>query len=133
MNGIPLVVLPQRQRTARRAQLEGGRSRRQHRPQHSGGSDPRLCGLFRGGDRAAGVIRHTVHNRLLIGENDNQLTPRLLRLGDWLRRAGFDAAETTDIRREIWLKLWGNLTTNPISLLTEATVDRIVGDPWSRP
>ena len=76
-----------------------------------------------------GVIRHTVHNRLLIGENDNRLTPRLLRLGDWLRRAGFDAVETTDIRREIWLKLWGNLTTNPISLLTEATVDRIVGDP----
>jgi len=76
-----------------------------------------------------GVIRHVVHNRLLIGENDNRLTPRLLRLGDWLRRAGFDAVESTDIRREIWLKLWGNLSTNPISLLTEATVDRIIGDP----
>jgi len=76
-----------------------------------------------------GVIRHNLHNRLLIGENDNRLTPRLQRLGDWLRRAGFDAAETTEIRREIWLKLWGNLSTNPISLLTEATLDRIVGDP----
>jgi 2-dehydropantoate 2-reductase len=76
-----------------------------------------------------GVIRHTVHNHLVIGENDNGVTPRLQQLGDWLRLAGFDATETTDIRREIWLKLWGNLSTNPISLLTEATVDRIIGDP----
>jgi 2-dehydropantoate 2-reductase len=76
-----------------------------------------------------GVIRHNYGNRLLIGENDNRITPRLHHLGGWLRRAGFDAVETTDIRREIWLKLWGNLSTNPISLLTEATLDRIVGDP----
>jgi 2-dehydropantoate 2-reductase len=76
-----------------------------------------------------GVIRHSFGNRLLIGESDNRLTPRLERLGEWLRRAGFDGVETTDIRREIWLKLWGNLSTNPISLLTEATLDRIVGDP----
>ena len=76
-----------------------------------------------------GVIRHTHGKRLLIGENDNRATPRLQRLGDWLRRAGLDCAETTDIRREIWLKLWGNLSTNPISMLTEATLDRIVGDP----
>ncbi|MDQ7250973.1 2-dehydropantoate 2-reductase [Dongia sedimenti] len=76
-----------------------------------------------------GVIRHDFGNRLLIGENDNRVTPRLQRLGAWLRRAGFDGVETTDIRREIWLKLWGNLSTNPISLLTEATLDRIVGDP----
>src|SRR5689334_2010901 len=76
-----------------------------------------------------GVIRHDFGNRLLIGENDNRLTPRLQHLGAWLRRAGFDAVETTNIRRDIWLKLWGNLSTNPISLLTEATLDRIVGDP----
>jgi 2-dehydropantoate 2-reductase len=76
-----------------------------------------------------GVVRHNHGNRLLIGENDNRLTPRLYHLGGWLRRAGFDAVESTDIRREIWLKLWGNLSTNPISLLTEATLDRIVGDP----
>jgi 2-dehydropantoate 2-reductase len=76
-----------------------------------------------------GVIRHNYGNRLLIGESDSRLTPRLQRLGEWLRRAGFDGMETTDIRREIWLKLWGNLSTNPISMLTEATLDRIVGDP----
>ncbi len=76
-----------------------------------------------------GVIRHNLHNRLIIGENDNRLTPRLQRLGSWLRQAGFDTVETTEIRREIWLKLWGNLSTNPIGLLTEATLDRIVGDP----
>jgi 2-dehydropantoate 2-reductase len=76
-----------------------------------------------------GVIRHNYGNRLLIGETDGRLTLRLKRLGDWLRRAGFDCLETADIRREIWLKLWGNVSTNPISMLTEATLDRIVGDP----
>jgi len=76
-----------------------------------------------------GVIRHDYGNRLLIGENDNRLTPRVQRLGEWLRRAGFDGVESTEIRREIWLKLWGNLSTNPISMLTGATLDRIVGDP----
>jgi 2-dehydropantoate 2-reductase len=76
-----------------------------------------------------GVIRHNFGNRLLIGEHDDRRTPRLHRLGEWLRRAGIDCVETTEIRREIWLKLWGNLSTNPISLLTEATLDRIVGDP----
>jgi 2-dehydropantoate 2-reductase len=76
-----------------------------------------------------GVIRHHFSNRLLIGESDNRVTARLQRLGEWLRRAEFDTVETTDIRREIWLKLWGNMSTNPISLLTEATLDRIVGDP----
>ncbi len=76
-----------------------------------------------------GVIKHNYGNRLLIGETDNRLTPRLQQLGEWLRRAGFDGVETTEIRREIWLKLWGNLSTNPISMLTGATLDRIVRDP----
>jgi 2-dehydropantoate 2-reductase len=79
-----------------------------------------------------GVIRHSFGNRLIIGESDNRLTPRLHLLGDWFRRAGFDCVETTDIRREIWLKLWGNLSTNPISLLTETTLDRIIDDPLVR-
>jgi 2-dehydropantoate 2-reductase len=79
-----------------------------------------------------GVVRHNHGNRLLIGENDDRLTPRLYHLGGWLRRAGFDAVESTDIRREIWLKLWGNLCFNPISALTRATLDIVTTEPCLR-
>ena len=79
-----------------------------------------------------GVIRHSSGRQLLVGEPDNQLTPRLARLADWLRRAGFDCRESLDIQRDIWFKLWGNLSMNPISLLTAATSDRIIDDPLVR-
>jgi len=68
----------------------------------------------------------------VIGEPDNRLTPRLNRLGEWLPRAGFDCRESLDIQGDIWFKLWGNLSMNPISLLTTATSDRIIGDPLVR-
>ena len=45
----------------------------------------------------------------------------MAQLADWLRRAGFDCVESPNIRHDIWFKLWGNLSTNPISLLTAAT------------
>ena len=79
-----------------------------------------------------GVVRHQSGRRLIVGEPDNRLTPRLARLTDWLRRAGFDCLESPEIRREIWLKLWANLCMNPISLLTTATSDRIIDDPLLR-
>jgi 2-dehydropantoate 2-reductase len=79
-----------------------------------------------------GVIRHQSGHRLVVGEPDNRLTPRLADLADWLRRAGFDCRESPEIRREIWLKLWANLCMNPISLLTTATSDRIIEDPLLR-
>src|SRR5262249_22576718 len=75
---------------------------------------------------------HRSDRRLLIGEPDNQLTPRLNRLGEWPRRAGFDCRESLDIQGDIWFKLWGNLSMNPISLLTTATSDRIISDPLLR-
>ncbi|TPK81044.1 2-dehydropantoate 2-reductase [Mesorhizobium sp. B2-4-13] len=76
-----------------------------------------------------GIVRHQSGRQLFVGEPDNRLTPRLRRLADWLCAAGFDCRESLDIRREIWLKLWANLSMNPISLLTTATSDRIIGDP----
>ncbi len=79
-----------------------------------------------------GVIRHQSGRRLVVGEPDNQMTPRLAALADWLRRAGFDCRESPEIQREIWLKLWANLCMNPISLLTTATSDRIIDDPLLR-
>jgi 2-dehydropantoate 2-reductase len=79
-----------------------------------------------------GIIRHFSGRQLLVGEPDNQLTPRLVQLADWLRRAGFDCQESFEIQRDIWFKLWANLSLNPISLLTAATSDRIMDDPLAR-
>jgi 2-dehydropantoate 2-reductase len=81
---------------------------------------------------APGVVRHNAHRQLVIGEANGESTSRLARLAYWLRRAGFKCMESSNIRRDIWLKLYGNLTTNPISMLTAATLDRIVGDPLVR-
>ena len=78
---------------------------------------------------APGVIRHAAGRRLIVGEPDNRSSQRVARLAKWLRRAGFDCVESTDIRRDIWFKLWGNLSMNPISLLSAATLDRIIADP----
>jgi 2-dehydropantoate 2-reductase len=79
-----------------------------------------------------GLIRHSSGRQLLVGEPDNRLTPRLARLADWLCRAGFDCRQRTNIQSDIWFKLWGNLSMNPISLLTTATSDRILDDPLVR-
>ena len=79
-----------------------------------------------------GVIRHSGGRQLFVGEPDNRLTPRLARLTEWLRRAGFDCRQRTNIQSDIWFKLWGNLSMNPISLLTSATSDRILDDPLVR-
>ncbi|HWK46206.1 MAG TPA: 2-dehydropantoate 2-reductase [Stellaceae bacterium] len=76
-----------------------------------------------------GLIRHATNLRLIIGEADNRPTPRLDRLHDWLTRAGFDSVVSAKIQQDVWFKLWGNLSLNPISLLTEATMDRIIDDP----
>jgi 2-dehydropantoate 2-reductase len=79
-----------------------------------------------------GIVRHSSGRQLFIGEPDNQPTPRLARLAEWLRRANFDCRESRHIQRDIWFKLWGNLSMNPISLLTAATADRIIDDPLAR-
>ena len=70
--------------------------------------------------------------QVLVGEPDNRPTPRLARLADWLRRADFDSRESPNIQHDIWFKLWGNLSMNPISLLTSATSDRIIDEPLVR-
>ena len=81
---------------------------------------------------APGLIRHFAGRQLSVGAADDRLDPRVAQLADWLRRAGFDCIESPDIRRDIWFKLWANLSTNPISLLTAATLDRIIADPLVR-
>jgi len=69
-----------------------------------------------------GVIRHIEGNRFSLGELDGQKSPRLRELSELLHAAGFRAPMVTDIRSEIWLKLWGNCSFNPISALTHASL-----------
>ncbi|MFN3372685.1 MAG: 2-dehydropantoate 2-reductase [Chloroflexus sp.] len=75
-----------------------------------------------------GVIRHIEGNRFTLGEPDGSRSERALRLSKLLESVGLRAPVKTDIRNEIWLKLWGNLSFNPISALTRATLDRIIAD-----
>ena len=76
-----------------------------------------------------GVIRHIESNRLTLGEPGGQVTDRTTRLAEALRDAGFRCRVKPDPRDEIWLKVLGNLSFNPISALTHATLDRIAFDP----
>ncbi|WP_298818920.1 2-dehydropantoate 2-reductase [Chloroflexus sp.] len=75
-----------------------------------------------------GVIRHIEGNRFTLGEPDGSRSERTMRLSKLLESVGLRAPVKTDIRNEIWLKLWGNLSFNPISALTRATLDRIIAD-----
>jgi len=69
-----------------------------------------------------GVLKHIEGNRFSVAEIDNQVTPRIELLSQTLKEAGFKAPVISDIRSELWTKLWGNLSLNPISALTHATL-----------
>ncbi|MEP6739975.1 MAG: 2-dehydropantoate 2-reductase [Caldimonas sp.] len=81
---------------------------------------------------APGVVRVIEGNRFTLGELDGTKTPRLEALSQAMMRAGFKAPVTKDIRAEIWLKLWGNCSFNPVSALTHATLEGICSDPGGR-
>jgi 2-dehydropantoate 2-reductase len=71
---------------------------------------------------APGVVRHIEGDRFPVGEPDGSSSERVQRVSQCFTRAGLRAPVLADIRAEIWLKLWGNLTFNPISALTRATL-----------
>ncbi len=79
-----------------------------------------------------GVIRHVEGNRFPLGELDGSKSDRVKRLSDVFTKAGFKARVLTDIRSQIWLKAWGNLSFNPISALTGATLVQICQFPATR-
>ncbi len=81
---------------------------------------------------APGVVRHIEGDRFPLGELDGSTSERAQRVSDCFTRAGFKAPLLDNIRSEIWLKLWGNLTFNPISSLTRATLVDICQDPLGR-
>ncbi len=72
-----------------------------------------------------GVIKVIEGNRFTLGEIDGSDTPGVRAISAAFRTAGFKAPVSNDIRSEIWLKLWGNLSFNPISALTHATLEDI--------
>ncbi|MDH3597666.1 MAG: 2-dehydropantoate 2-reductase [Rhodospirillales bacterium] len=72
-----------------------------------------------------GVIHHVEGDRFPIGELDGSESARVQGLYDLLVKAGFRSRVLDDIRSEIWLKAWGNLSFNPISALTHATLAEI--------
>ena len=79
-----------------------------------------------------GRIRHIEGTRFPVGELDGSTTDRVQALSETLQRAGFKSPVLDDIRSEIWLKAWGNLSFNPISALTHATLVDICQFPASR-
>jgi 2-dehydropantoate 2-reductase len=72
-----------------------------------------------------GVVRVIEGNRFSLGEPDGSRSERVAALAQALMGAGFKAPVSRDIRSEIWVKLWGNLTFNPLSALTHATLAQI--------
>jgi len=81
---------------------------------------------------APGVVKHIEGDRFPVGELDGTSSERARRVAQCFARAGFKAPVLEDIRAEIWLKLWGNLTFNPISALTRSTLADICQFPATR-
>ena len=75
-----------------------------------------------------GLVHHHGGQRLIVGEPGGGTTPRTTAIARELGAAGFDVEVSACIQRDIWYKLWGNMTMNPVSALTGATLDRILDD-----
>ena len=81
---------------------------------------------------APAVVQHVMGQQLIIGEPRGATSERVQDLQALLAEAGFDARVSEHIQQDIWFKLWGNMTMNPVSALTGATADRILDDPLVR-
>ncbi|MCC7282239.1 MAG: 2-dehydropantoate 2-reductase [Acetobacteraceae bacterium] len=79
-----------------------------------------------------GVVELIEGDRFSLGEPDGSRSERVMKLSEALIKAGLKAPVRPRIRDEIWVKLWGNLSFNPISALTHATLEQIVGDAGTR-
>jgi 2-dehydropantoate 2-reductase len=79
-----------------------------------------------------GLVQHKVGQGLIVGEPAGGRSPRAQAVVDLLASAGFDATHSDNVRYDIWYKLWGNLTMNPVSALTGATTEGVLGDPLVR-
>lgn len=73
--------------------------------------------------------RHGFGRGLIVGEPDGTVSPRVTALAGRLDAAGFETTVSKRIQADVWYKLWGNMTMNPMSALTGATCDRLLDDP----
>lgn len=81
---------------------------------------------------SAGVVQNMKGNQLIIGEPAGGASARAQSLADCLNAAGFDVKVSPRIQQDIWFKLWGNMTMNPVSALTGAPCDQILDDDLVR-
>jgi 2-dehydropantoate 2-reductase len=81
---------------------------------------------------APGVVRHIEGDRFPVGELDGSASARVTQISACFQNAGFKSPVLDNIRAEIWLKLWGNLTFNPISALSHSTLVDICRFPLTR-
>ena len=79
-----------------------------------------------------GVVRHGFGNRIILGEPSGRAGERAVALAGLLARGGFDAPVTEHIQQEVWFKLWGNMTMNPVSAITGADSHSILDDDLAR-
>ncbi len=79
-----------------------------------------------------GLVEHRMGQGLIVGEPGGGISERAQRVTALLAHAGFEATASANIRQDVWYKLWGNLTINPVSAITGATADRILDDPLVR-
>lgn len=79
-----------------------------------------------------GVVKHIYGDQFGLGEPNRKESERLTRFADALTAGGLKPRLFSDIRDDIWLKLWGNLCFNPISALTHATLDVVATEPGTR-
>ena len=79
-----------------------------------------------------GVVKHGFGDRLIVGEPAGGHSARVASVCTAFAEAGFTMEPSADIRRDIWYKLWGNMTMNPVSALTGATTAGMLDDPLVR-
>jgi 2-dehydropantoate 2-reductase len=79
-----------------------------------------------------GRVERIKNNQLIIGEPQGGVSPRVQAVATLLEQAGFAVKQSDRIQQDIWFKLWGNMTMNPVSALTGAPCDQILDDPLVR-
>ena len=79
-----------------------------------------------------GFVEHKMGHGMIIGEPTGATSDRCARVAELLSNGGFEVTTSSNIRRDIWYKLWGNMTMNPVSAITGADLDQILADPLVR-
>ncbi len=79
-----------------------------------------------------GIIAHAYGDRMPLAEPSGEKTPRVTLLSKLLVSAGIKSPVRNNLRDEIWLKLWGNLSFNPVSVLTQGTLEQLATDQGTR-